>query len=150
MKVILFSDIKGVGKRLDIKEVPDGFARNFLIPKNLAGPATLEAQKNAQKIKFEKEKENQELAGNLKRIVKELAEKKIRFFLKADEHGKLFGSVSKDMILKALRENKFIIKEHAEIKMEHPLKEIGDYEIEIYLQKGIKSKLKISIERSPK
>ena len=150
MKVILLSDVKNIGKKLDVKEVPDGYARNFLIPKNLAEPATNEAQKNVQKIKFEKEKENQELAGNLKRIVKELAEKKIRFFLKADEHDKLFGSVSKDMILKALRENKFIIKERAEIKMEHPLKELGDYEIEIYLQKGIKSKLKISIERSPK
>jgi len=148
MKVVLLAEIKGVGKKMDIKDVPDGYARNFLIPKKLAILATAENQKSAEKIKLEKEREKQALTSDLKKTARELAEKKIRFFLKADERGKLFGSVNKDAILKALRQNKFVTKEHAEIKIDHPLKELGEYEIEIELQKGTKSKLKISIERS--
>lgn len=150
MKVVLLSDVKSIGKKFDIKEVPDGYARNFLIPKNLAKPATSEVQKTVEKIKLEKEKENLALTENLKRTAKELSQKKIIFYLKADEKGHLFGSVNKDAILKSLRDQKFILSEHAEIKIEHPLKEIGEYEIELNLHKGIKAKLKISIQRSPK
>lgn len=132
---------------MDIKEVSDGYARNFLFPKKMAIPATSEAIKNTERIRVEKEKESQEFSKNIKRISEELSGKKIRFFLKADENGKLFGSVNKDAILKALRENRFVSKERPEIKIEHPFKELGEYEIEIHLQKGIKTKLKISIER---
>ncbi len=150
MKVVFLADVKNIGKKLDIKDVPDGYARNFLIPKNLAKPATPETQKTIEKIKLEKEKDNLKLTENLKRTAKELAAKKIVFSLKADEQGHLFGSVNKDAILKALRDQKFILSEHADIKIEHPLKEIGDYEIELNLHKGIKAKIKISIQRSPK
>jgi len=150
MKVILLTDVKGIGKKLEIKNVPDGYARNLLIPKGLAKPATIEAQKTVQKIKLEKEKENLAQIENLKKIARELATKKLVFSLKADDHGKLFGSVNKDIILKSLRDQKFVLNEHAEIKIEHPLKEIGDYEIELNLHKGIKTKIKISIQRSPK
>lgn len=150
MKIVLLKDVKGIGKKLDVKEVPDGYARNFLIPRNLAAPATKENIQNAEKIKLFKQKENQEQEKSLRRISTEISEKRIKFFLKADDHGKLFGSVNKDSILKALRENKFITKEHVEIKIDHPIKELGDYEVEMSFGKGIKTKLKITIERSPK
>lgn len=148
MKVVLLKDIKGIGKKLDIKEVPDGYARNFLVPKNLAEPATSEAKEKVAKIKVQKEKSEKEILENLNRIAKTLKERKIRFFLKTDETGKLFGSVNKDTVLKALREQKFVTVEHPEIKIDHPFKELGDHEIEINLGKGIRAKLKISIERS--
>jgi len=144
MKVILLQDIKNIGKKWEVKEVSNGFAINFLLPKKMVAMATDSALKKSEKEKtniVEKEKDdlekNQLLAENLQG--KEL-------LIKAKEkEGKLFGSISAKNIAKELARENFQIKEES-IILSEPIKEIGEYDIRIELGHGLESFLKLVIE----
>lgn len=146
MKVILLEEVKKLGKRGDIKEVADGYARNFLFVNNLAVPATEANVKKhaAEKVRFEKE--DASLQKRLRGIAQTLGERSLKFLVKVSEEGTVFGSITKEMILKGLRENRLITVERPEIKLEHPLKALGVHEVEIDLKKGVKANLKVILE----
>ena len=103
MKVILNSDVVGLGEEGDIKEVVDGYARNFLLPKKLAIPHTREnlaaLQHRMAAIQKRREEKRQEALGLKERLEAE----EIKFFMPAGENGKLFGSVSSAMVAAELR-----------------------------------------------
>ncbi|MFA6354341.1 MAG: 50S ribosomal protein L9 [Candidatus Paceibacterota bacterium] len=150
MKVILEKDIDGLGKKYEVKEVPAGYARNFLLPKKLVNLATPEKLRGLEKLKEKLKKEEAELEKDLRIAAENIGSRELKISFQADENGKLFGSVTKDAILSALRDQGFVTRERVEIKMEHPLKELGVFEISIDLKKGITAKLKVIIERSPR
>ncbi|MDO8664342.1 MAG: 50S ribosomal protein L9 [Candidatus Liptonbacteria bacterium] len=143
MKVILLEDVKKIGKRFDVKEVSDGYAKNFLFPNGLADVATPSALKELEKKKVEMEKEGHERIKHLDEIARKINDRNLEFPVKTGSHGEIFGSVTKEMILKGLRDTGLIRAERAEIKMERPLKELGEHKIEVYLKKGIKAELKV-------
>lgn len=144
MKVILLQNIKNIGKAGEIKEVSDGFARNFLFPKKMAEVATLETVVEAEKKKKEIfEKEQKEIEG-LEKIKKELNGKKITIKAKS-EKGKLFGSITSKDISSELKKQNFNIKEEC-INLKKPIKELGENEIEINFGKGIEGKIVLIIE----
>ena len=147
MRVILREDVKGLGAKYEVKEVSDGYARNFLFPKNLAKPATPGALKELSIVKANKELEEAGTKKHLEGIAKELASRTFVFPLKVDQSGKVFGSVTKEAILKAIRSSGLITKERVEIKLPHPLKELGEYEVEAGLKKGIKAVFKVRLQR---
>ena len=149
MKVILSEDVKGLGAKYEVKEVSDGYARNFLFPKSLAKPATLRALKELSVVKASKELEEAGTKKHLETIAKELSSRTLIFPLKVDEGGKVFGSVTKEAILKAIRSSGLITNERVEIKLSHPLKELGEHEIEADLKKGIKTTLRVKLQRQP-
>ena len=98
MKIILLKDIRGLGKKHEIKEVSEGYARNFLLSKNLALQATPEnLAKRNQWIKEEVKELNK-----IKQIAEKLSKEKIEFKIRAGEKGEVFGSVTKDDIKKEL------------------------------------------------
>lgn len=144
MKVILLQDIGGVGKKYEVKEVSDGFARNFLFPKKLAEAATGATLKRLEKMKENKEEEDKELRGHLEKAAGEMKGKSIEFELKVGEDGSVFGSVTKEMISKAIREH-FIKHERVDVIMDHPIKKIGEHVVRVDLKKGIETDLKIII-----
>lgn len=137
MKVILLEDVRGVGKKYDVKEVSDGYARNFLFVANLAKPATSAAVKELETLTKKQREEEAELVKHLEALARKMHETTIEFELKTDEKGSVFGSVTKDAILKALRDHRLITKERVEIKLDHPLKELGDHRVTIGLTKNI-------------
>ncbi|MBI4085102.1 MAG: 50S ribosomal protein L9 [Candidatus Liptonbacteria bacterium] len=143
MRVILTEDVRNVGRKMDVKEVSDGYARNFLFPNNLAKPATPDALKNLEKQKADTEKTDAQLKKRLDEISATLKDKHLEFFVKTGERGEVFGSINKDAILKGLRDVGWLGKERAEIKMEHPLKKLGEHTIDIDLKKGVKARLKV-------
>lgn len=145
MKVIFLSDVRNVGKKHDIKDVSDGYARNFLFPNKLAEPGTPAAIKNLESIKATHEKEDKELHGHLEAIARKINETKIQFELKADRSGVVFGSVNKESILKALREHKLIGAERIDIDLKYPIKELGEYSVPIDLKKGVTAKLGVIV-----
>lgn len=147
MKVILLQDVRGVGKKWDIKDVHDGYARNFLIARHLAEVATNTAM---QKITLKKTKEASQEAETEKRareIAQLFKDRSITIATKADEAGTIFGSVTKEAILSALREQHIVSKERVEVHLDAPIKKCGEYRIPITVGRGSRSELRLLIER---
>jgi len=144
MKVILKDNIKDLGKKGEIKEVADGYARNFLFPKNLAEVATAQTEEAVkesriqEKIKIDSEKKKlEELAEKIKEVVLVLETKVTR--------GKLFGSISKKAIANLAKNKGFDIEEEW-IVIDKPIKEVGDKKILLKLPFGIKGEIKLEIK----
>mgnify|MGYP001066690640 CR=1 FL=1 len=145
MKVILLQDIPKLGKKFEVKEVSDGYARNFLLPKKLAQIATQKALTQLKEKKALLEKKREEKIKNLEEIAKKLKEIKLDFALKEGDKKEIFGSVSKLEIIKSLKNKGFTEAENWEIKLERPLKTKGEHKVEINLGEGIKTEIKIEI-----
>ncbi len=146
MKVILLEDIKGIGNKYDVKDVSDGYARNFLLPKKLVKPATPQALKELEQLKSKLEKEDIEFKKHLSELARKISESFLEFRLKTDERGSIFGSVTKEMILRAMREHGWLGKERVDVFLEHPIKEFGEHKVSVDLKKGIKAELKIIVQ----
>jgi len=146
MKVILSQDVKGTGKKYDIKEVADGYARNFLLPNKLAEIATPSSLKELEIRKSETDKNKQEFKKRVEELLRQMNERALEFFLKTDEVGSVFGSVNKDAILKALRDAGLVTKERVEIELAHPLKEFGEHKIGIRFRNGMSGEIKVTIQ----
>ena len=145
MKVILTEDVRNVGRKFEVKEVNDGYARNFLFPNKFAEPATPTALKKLAARKEEHDKDEALLLGRLSAIAKKINETKLEFTVKVDDSGAVFGSVNKESILKALREHDIVTKERVEIDLKYPLKELGEYTVPIDLKKGVTADLRIVV-----
>lgn len=148
MKVILLSDVRNVGKKNEIKEVSDGYARNFLFPGKLAEAATPAAVAKLESMKAAHEKEDQEILARLEALARKINETKIRFEVKVDRSGSVFGAINKESILKALREHKLIGAERVDIDLKYPLKELGEFSVPIDLKKGVTAKLGVVIVKA--
>ena len=149
MKIILLEDVKNLGKKHDVKDVPDGYARNFLIFRKFAKPATPQALKELAIAKSRIEKEDAETIKQRAFLAESMKGKFLIFDLRTDDKGHVFSSVTKEMILKSLRSQGFVGKERVDLKIEHPLKEIGEYLLDLDLKKGIKTKIKVILRSQP-
>ncbi|HEX7586205.1 MAG TPA: 50S ribosomal protein L9 [Patescibacteria group bacterium] len=146
MKVILLQDVKNLGRKWDVKEVSDGYARNFLLPKKLTEIAT---KTELQKIEKLKEKEAIEEKKDLEKIqalADQLQGKAIVIKAK-NKDGKLFGSITTKDIVKELKKENIVISAKA-LTLEMPIKEIGEFEIRVNLEHGIETQLSVIIEEA--
>ncbi|MDO8504299.1 MAG: 50S ribosomal protein L9 [Candidatus Liptonbacteria bacterium] len=141
MRVILLQDVRGTGKKNEVKEVSDGHGKNFLIPRGLAKMADAG---NLGELSVT-QKNEKAIEARLKQIAESVSARELVFYLKTDKSGAVFGSVNKDEILAGLRDAGLITKDRVEIKIPKPFKELGIHEAEINLKKGIKAKLKVRI-----
>ena len=145
MKVILLQDIKNVGKKDEIINSSDGYARNYLFPKKLAVEATkdnlnqLKARQETAKRKKEQEKEEaKQLAEKLKKIT-------LSIQVKAGENGKIFGGVTAKEIAENLKEQQNIEIDKKKIIVKETIKALGNYSVEIKLYEGISANLAVSV-----
>lgn len=145
MKVILLADVKGTGKKGEIKEVSDGYARNMLFKKGLAKEATA-VEVNSLKIKREAEEfHRKEEQKRLTALAAEIKGKTVVCKVKAGENGKVFGSVTSQEIAASLKERGYDVEKKM-IVLSEPVKNVGTYEVEIKLAAGITIKIKLSVE----
>lgn len=146
MKVIFLQDVPRVGRKYEVKEVPGGYAENFLIPRKLAEPATpktlamLEIRKS--EIEIVKKVQGELLNKNLE----EIKGKVIYIKARADEKGHLFSGIHSDEIVKAMKNEHRIDITPEFLVVPKPLKQLGEFEIPIAIQ-GKKSSFKLVIER---
>lgn len=146
MKVILNSDVLGLGEEGDIKEVTDGYARNFLLPKKLAILNTREnlasLQHRMAAIQNRREEKRQEALGLKERLEAE----EIKFSMPAGENGKLFGSVSSAMVAVELEKKGFQIeKKRIEIP-DHTIRTVGSFKVKVKLYDKEEATVKLTIE----
>lgn len=145
MKVILKQDIKGVGKKDQIINANDGYARNFLFPKNLAVPADKGNMTNLQsKQSSEQHRKNleKEAAIETKKKIEEIS---LKIQVKSGENGKVFGSVTSKEIGENLDKQYKIKVNKKKIILQEPIKNLGTFNIEIKLYDGVNAKLKINV-----
>lgn len=146
MKVILLADIKGVGKKDEVINSSDGYARNFLFPKKLAVEANAENMSklkakndsNAYKKSVEKE-EAQKIAEKLKNI-------SLTIPVKAGENGKIFGSITSKEIADNLKDQYKIEIDKKKIDLKEPIKALGSLSVNIKLYEGVIGTLKVQIK----
>ncbi len=144
MRVILLQDVEKVGKKFETKEVADGYARNFLLARNLAKKASpevlewAEMQKELGEQKAEEElKKIQELASNLDDLEVPIA-------VKVGEEGQLFESIGAQKIVDRLKEMGYEVKKN-QIKLEEPLKETGEFPVKIVLEHNLEAEIRVII-----
>jgi len=144
MKVILKSTVDHLGRAGDVKDVADGYARNYLLPRKLAEAATPSALKYWEKGK---EKRAQVVAAEVK-VAKELADKlagvNLTFSMPASEEGKLFGSVGKTDVLKSLKAAGYDVPKNS-VRLETALKTTGEHEVELRLAPEVAAKVKVTV-----
>ena len=139
MKVILKADIKGVGKKDQVINASDGYARNYLFPKNLAVEANGENMSNSNAFKKSQEKEEaQKVAEKLSKIL-------LKIKVKAGENGKIFGGVSSKEIAENLEKQYKIKVDKKKIDLKETIKTLGEFTIEIRLYEGVLGKVRIDV-----
>src|SRR6056297_633232 len=146
MKVVLKENIPGVGQKNEIKEVTDGYARNYLFPKKLATKAIESEVKKAKQIQNKKEEKKSKRRKELKKLAEEITEKKIKFEMKVGEKGQLFESIDKKDIVKKIKELGYEEVKEKHINLEKPIENEGEYEINLNLGEDLKSTLKVLIK----
>ena len=145
MKVILKADIKGVGKKDEVINASDGYARNFLFPKNLAVEANAE---NMSKLKakqdsnaFKKSQEKEEA----QRVAEKLSKILLKVKVKAGANGKIFGGVSSKEIAENLESQYQIKVDKKKIDLKDAIKTLGTFSVDIKLFEGVVGKVKIDV-----
>ena len=145
MKVILKADIKGVGKKDEVINASDGYARNYLLPRNLAVEANsenmskLKAKQESNAFKKSKEKEAAiELAQKLERIL-------LKVQVRTGENGKIFGGVSSKEIAENLNKDYKYVVDKKKIELKEPIKELGTKTVDIKLYEGVIAHLKVDV-----
>lgn len=149
MQVIFLQRVAGRGEKGQVKEIADGYARNFLIPRGLATAATPEKLKALEAKNRERTREEIETAKRLEDFAKGLEGKALAFPLKTDEHGSVFGSVKKETLEKAIRELGLHPEDKVEAELPHPLKTFGEHLVRVRLGKGIEAEVKVSVQPQP-
>ncbi len=147
MKVIFLQDVPRVGKRHDIKEVNDGYAMNFLFPRRLAeratAQATIELENRKKNIEIERAVQEDLLVKNLEEIKGKVLHMKGR----TDDKGHLFSGIRARDIVDAMKAEHHADISEGAIKLEKPIKEIGEYEIPIAIHDK-KSSFKLVVEKN--
>lgn len=145
MKVILLKDVKGLGKKGEVVDASDGYARNFLLPRELAVEATdgklktLKEQKKSKNLKKEQE------LDKAKELAKKLEKSPIEIKAKAGEGGRLFGSVTSKDLAEELQRKHNIKVDRRKIVLPEPIRELGTKHVEIRVYPGVVGKLQVNI-----
>lgn len=145
MKVILNADVKGTGKKGEIVNVSDGYARNFLFPRKLATEATsanITAQENKIKAQQHKKQQEEEEARILAAQVKQL---EVTVAIRVGEGGKVFGSVNTQQIADALKAQHGLEMDKKKIVIKDTIKELGVHTVQLKLYANIAAELKVNI-----
>ncbi len=145
MKIVLLENVKKLGKKDEIIEVSDGYARNVLIPKKLGLPATAENLNNV-RLKNKNEEKKEENLKNLASKNKEILEpKKISLSIKAGANGKTFGSITSKEIADAIKTNTDIEIDKKDVLLDESIKNVGTYDVKIRLHKDIHAIIKVEV-----
>ena len=146
MKVVFLEDVSHKEKKGDIKEVSDGYARNFLLPRGLALPATQGAVKSAEKLSEERERKRARQHNEYVELAGQINGKELKFERKASGKGTLHGSITTADIAEALSKAIKVDVDRKKIALKSSLHQVGSYEVEVVFVKDAVAKITVTIE----
>ncbi len=145
MKVILLKDVKGQGKKGEVVDVNEGYARNFLVKKGLAEVATASKLNDLSQKKAAADYHKAEEVKATKALAEELKGKTFTVKIKAGQGGKVFGSVTGANIADSLQAAGYSV-DKKKVVLAQPIKNVGTYEVDLKLMEGISSKINVTVE----
>lgn len=145
MKIILLQDVKGQGKKGDLLDVNEGYARNFLIKKGLAEAATATKINELNQKKVSEEYHKREELKAMKALAEEIKGKTFTVKIKVGQNGKVFGSVTGADIAESLNAAGYAV-DKKKIVLANPIKLVGEYPVEIKLAEGVSAKITVSVQ----
>jgi len=146
MKIVFLKDVSAKDKKGDIREVADGYARNFLLPKGLALPATPAAIKAAETQTEQRAQRQAREQEELNELARRLEGRELRFKARAGAKGRLHGAVTSADIAAELSRHMDYNVDKKRVELDEPLHHLGSYEVAISLTKGSEAKITVVIE----
>lgn len=145
MKVILLKDVKGTGKKGEMKEVSDGYARNFLLPKKMAVVADNTAVKELnEKNKSAENKAQKEYEAAVE-LGKKMEEMNIVIYSKSGDAGRLFGSITSKDIAEQLKKQHDIVVDKRKVLLNEPIRVLGSTNVEIKIHQKVTTKIRVDV-----
>ena len=145
MKVILLADVKGQGKKDQLVEVSDGYARNFLLPRKLAKPADNQAVTELRNKQAAAQHKIDTDRANAKEIAEKLTTFQLLFRVGASEDGRLYGAITSKDIAEKLAADHGITVDKRKITMADPIKAYGSYEVDVRLYTDVSGKIRLIV-----
>ncbi len=146
MRVVFLDDVDGAGRAGEIKNVADGFARNFLLPRKLAAPATTSTMQQADARAKAIAKEEEKRDGAAQAIVNKIGDSPLVIKAKVGEEGRLFGSVTASDIAEAINTRAGSSIEHRQVLLDAPIKQVGSHEVGVNLTRNVKATVTVEVE----
>ena len=145
MKVVLLQDVKGAGKKGELVNVSDGYARNFLFPRNLAKEANAQAMNELKNAEDSKRYQIERQIAEANAAKEKLESKTIIIHAKAGSNGKLFGSITAKEIANEIRQRYNIVVDKRKISITGEIKQYDTYDVEVKLHNGISAKIFVKV-----
>jgi large subunit ribosomal protein L9 len=145
MKVILMTDVPALGQRGETRDVANGYARNFLLPRKLAVPATPANLKNVEHLKRQRAREEERALETAKATAERIEGLTLAVTARASEDGRLYGSVSPQDVVEFLERHKITV-EKRRVAMDEPIKAVGDYKVSVRLHGDVTAALTVTVK----
>jgi len=142
MRIVLLQDIDRLGKKYEVKEVKDGYARNFLIPNKLAKEATKEILQWAEVQKEIQEKKAEEGLKKAQELASAIDGLEVNISVKLGDQGQFFESINQQKISEKLKEIGFDIKK-SQIELAEPIKEVGEFPVKVKLEHNLEAEIRV-------
>lgn len=145
MKVMLTKDVENIGRAGEIKDVADGYGRNFLIPRRLAVVAQKGAEAEARRIREAAHKREAKERDDAQAMADEIGDRTVVVRLKIGEEGKAFGAVTNQDIAQALRQQHQVEVDHRKIELKEPIKQLGEHQVQLRLHRDVTAAINLIV-----
>jgi large subunit ribosomal protein L9 len=145
MKVILLQSVEGLGKAGDLKEVANGYARNYLLPKRLAAGATPSLIANREQRIAAEQRRLEKQAEQNRQMAERLGEITLTFKAKVGSQGRLYGSITSQDVASALREAENITIDRRTIELPEPIRALGTFSVPVKISTGVEPKITVNV-----
>ena len=146
MKVVLMQEVKGLGQPGQIKDVADGYARNYLLPQGLATIATPGAVKEVEQRQAAERKRQEKQDEEMRSVGKKLDGTTVKVRSKVGEGGKLYGSITTQDVAEALEKQAGQTVDKRKIEIEEPIRHVGEYKVPVRLSKNVTANINLVVE----
>jgi large subunit ribosomal protein L9 len=146
MKVILSKDVQGTGKAGEVKDVADGYARNYLIPRKLAIPASSGALKNVEQRKAAEQKKSAAEEATARALAERLTSAPVVLTAKVGDQGRLYGSITSGDIADQLSAYLGQPIDKRKIELDDPIRQLGTYDVTIRLHRSVSAAVKVDVQ----